>query len=77
MVRNVAVPFIEAGDCKDGNLHAFEIVNTEWVPENTVVRKPEISEATKSFLKNKIPFSYDFKQGRPQWMDIIKLKAVE
>jgi hypothetical protein len=22
-------------------------VNTEWVPENTMVRKPEISEATK------------------------------
>jgi hypothetical protein len=42
MVRNVVVPFIEAEDCRDGNLHAFEVVNTEWVPENTVVRKPEI-----------------------------------
>jgi len=29
MVRNVAVPFIEAEDCRDGNLHAFEVVNTE------------------------------------------------
>ncbi|XP_073267151.1 uncharacterized protein [Populus alba] len=81
MVRNVAVPFIEAEDCKDGNLHAFEVVNTEWVPENTVVRKPEISEATKmvakSFLKNKIPFPYDIEQGRLEWMDIIKLKAAE
>ncbi|XP_034906448.2 uncharacterized protein [Populus alba] len=81
MVRNVAVPFIEAEDCRDGNLHAFEIVNTEWVPENTVLRKPEISEATKMaakiFLKNKIPFPYDMEQRRPEWRGIIKLKAAE
>jgi len=81
MVRNVAVPFIEAEDCKDGNLYAFEVVNTEWVPENTVVRKPEISEATKmaakSFLKHKIPCPYDIKKGRLEWIDIIKLKATE
>ncbi|XP_073267150.1 uncharacterized protein [Populus alba] len=30
MIRNVLVPYIEAEDCKDGNLHAFEIVNTKW-----------------------------------------------
>jgi hypothetical protein len=81
MVRNVAVPFIEAEDCKDGNLHAFEVVNTEWVPENTMVRKPKISEATKmvakSFLKHKIPFPYDIEKGRLEWIDIIKLKAAE
>nr|XP_034900655.1 LOW QUALITY PROTEIN: uncharacterized protein LOC118038417 [Populus alba] len=81
MVRNVAVPFIEAEDCRDGNLHAFEIVNTEWVPENTVLRKPEISEATKMgakiCLKNKIPFPYDMGQRRPEWRGIIKLKAAE
>jgi hypothetical protein len=51
------------------------------VPENTVVRKPEISEATKmaakSFLKHKIPFPYDIKKGRLEWVDIIKLKAAE
>jgi hypothetical protein len=29
MVTNVVVPFIEAEDCRDGNLHAFEVVNTE------------------------------------------------
>ncbi|XP_011009973.1 PREDICTED: uncharacterized protein LOC105114938 [Populus euphratica] len=34
MIRNVSVPYIEEEDCKDGNLHAFEIVNTEWAPEN-------------------------------------------
>jgi hypothetical protein len=81
MVRNVAVPFIEAEDCKDGNLHAFEVVNTEWVPENTVVRKPELSEATKmaakSFLKHKIPCPYVIKKGKLEWIDIIKLKAAE
>ena len=42
MVRNVVVPFIETKDCRDGNLYAFEVVNTEWVPENIMVRKPEI-----------------------------------
>ena len=59
MMKNVAVPFIEAEDCVDGNLHAFEVVNTEWVPENTIRRKPGISEATKmaarNLLKHKIP----------------------
>jgi hypothetical protein len=29
MTKNVAVPFIEAGDCKGNNIHAFEIVNTD------------------------------------------------
>jgi hypothetical protein len=75
MVRNVAVPFIEAEDCRDGNLHAFEVMNTEWVPENTMVRKPEISEAIKmvpkSFLKHKTPFPYDVEKGKLEWVDII------
>jgi len=35
MIRNVVVPFIETYDCRDGNVHAFEILNIEWVPENT------------------------------------------
>jgi hypothetical protein len=60
MVKNVAIPFIEMKDCKDENLHAFEIVNTEWVPESTVLRKPRISEAArmaaKCFLERGIPF---------------------
>ena len=81
MVRNVAVPFIKAEDCKDGNLHAFEVLNTEWVPENTVVRKPEISEATKMaakrFLKHKIPFPYDIEKGRLELMDISELLVQE
>lgn len=35
MIRNVVVLFIEVQDCTDGNVHAFEIVNIKWVPENT------------------------------------------
>ena len=39
MVQNVAVPYIEAEKSKDENVHAFNIVNTKWVPENMVLRK--------------------------------------
>jgi hypothetical protein len=35
MIKNVVVLFIEVQDCTDGNVHAFEIVNIKWVPENT------------------------------------------
>jgi hypothetical protein len=43
MIKNVVVPFIEVEDCKDENIHAFEIVNVEWVPEGTVLRKLKVS----------------------------------
>jgi hypothetical protein len=60
MVRNVSVPYIEAEESKDGNLHAFEVVNDEWVPENTTRKKPEVSKAVKTavkyFLKHGLPF---------------------
>ena len=42
MIKNVAIPFIEEKDCRDGNIHAFGIVNTEWVPKGAVLRKLEI-----------------------------------
>jgi hypothetical protein len=42
MAKNMVIPFIEVEDCKDENLHAFEIVNTEWVPKSTVLKKPRI-----------------------------------
>jgi hypothetical protein len=29
IIQNVVVPYIEAKWCKDGNIHAFEIVNTK------------------------------------------------
>jgi hypothetical protein len=32
MIRNVVVPFIRVKDCKDGNIHAFEIMSTKQVP---------------------------------------------
>ena len=31
MTRNVAVPFVEVKDCREGNIHPFEIVNADWV----------------------------------------------
>jgi hypothetical protein len=42
MIRNVSVPYIEAEDCKDVNLHAFKIVNTKamFVSRKVVSRKP-------------------------------------
>ena len=43
VIKNVVVPFIEVEDCKDENIHVFEIVNTEWVPEDTVLRKLKVS----------------------------------
>jgi len=55
MMQNIKVPCIKAEGSKDGNLHAFEIVNTKWVPENTVLRKLVLFEAgrmaAKYFLK--------------------------
>jgi hypothetical protein len=28
MIKNMVIPFIEVEDCKDKNVHAFKIVNT-------------------------------------------------
>jgi hypothetical protein len=51
------------------------------VPENTVVRKPEISEATKmiakSLLKHKIPFQYTIGIGKPKRVNIMTLKVAD
>ena len=58
MLRYMAVSFIEVEDSRDGDLHVFDVVNTKWVPENSMVRKPKILETTKivakSFLKHNI-----------------------
>jgi len=60
MIQNMAVPYIETEGSKDRNLHAFEIVNTDWVPENSMLRKPIISKAARIaaryFLKHKLHF---------------------
>ena len=51
------------------------------MPENTVVRKPEILEATKmiakSLLKHKIPFQYTIRIGKPKRVNIMTLKAAD
>jgi len=81
MIKNVAVPFIEADDCKDNNIHAFEIVNTDWVPENTVLRRPRISEAarmaTQCFLERGIPFQYNPITGIPEGVNSAKMTCVD
>ena len=81
IMKNVAVPFIEAEDCMDGNLHAFEVVNTEWVPENTIRRKPRISEATKmavkSLLKHQVPARFGKRKRKFEWIGMTKLKVAE
>jgi hypothetical protein len=42
------------------NIHAFKIMNVEWVPKNMVLRRPKILEATRMtvncLLKHGIPF---------------------
>jgi hypothetical protein len=47
IIRNMAIPFIEVEDCRDGNIHAFEIMNVKWVPKGAALRKPRISKATR------------------------------
>ena len=29
MIKNVVVPFVEAKNCREGNIHAFKIVNAD------------------------------------------------
>jgi hypothetical protein len=78
MVKNMAIPFLEAEDCTNENPHAFEIVNTEWVPESTVLRKLRISEAArmadKCFLEHGIPFQYDPITGITKGINPIKMR---
>ncbi|XP_073259781.1 uncharacterized protein [Populus alba] len=81
MIKNVAIPFIEAEDCKDNNIHAFEIVNTDWVPENTVLRRPRISEAARMvaqcLLERGIPFQYNPITEIPKRANPIKMKGAD
>jgi hypothetical protein len=63
LTKNVLIPYIEVQKCKNRNFHASEVVNDEWVSENTIKRKLEILKAAKvaikCFLKYKLPFRYD------------------
>jgi len=81
MIKNMAIPFIEAKDCKDGNVHAFEIINTEWVPENMILKRSKTSEAsrmaTKCFLDSEIPFQYSHITKISERVNLIKKKYVD
>jgi hypothetical protein len=59
MIRNMVVPFLEALNCRDMNIHVFKILNAKRVPKNTVLRRPKISETTRMtvncLLKHGIP----------------------
>ncbi|KAL9376641.1 hypothetical protein Peur_030761 [Populus x canadensis] len=48
------------GDYKDDNIHYFEMVNVEWVPKGTVLRRLKILEAIRMvvncFQKHGISF---------------------
>ena len=63
MIKNVVVRFIELEDCKGEYIHAFKVVNAEWILEGATLRKPKILEAgkmaTKCFFRNGIPFQFD------------------
>jgi len=79
MIKNVVAPFIEAEDCKDEYSHAFEIVNTDWVPKNTMLRMPRISEAARMaaqcFLERRIPFQHNPITENPERVNLIKMKC--
>ena len=73
------VEFSGGYDRKDNNIHAFEIVNTDWVPENTVLRRPRISEAARMaslcFLNRGIPFQYNFIIRIPEGVNLARMKS--
>lgn len=51
MIKNVVVFYVETKDNANRNLHVFEVVNVEWVPKDTMRRKPKISKASKMVAK--------------------------
>ena len=75
------VEFSGGYDRKDNNIHAFEIVNTDWVPENIVLRRPRISKAarmaTQCFLERGIPFQYNPITGIPEGVNSAKMTCVD
>jgi len=79
MIKNVAVPFIEAEDCNDEYSHTFEIMNTDWVLENTVIRRPRILKAARRaaqcFLERKIPFQHNPITENPERVNLIMMKC--
>jgi len=80
IIKNMVVPFIEVEDCRDGNIHTFEIVNAEWVSECAVLKKLKVLEVTRItanyFLKHRVPFQYDPKTGMHERVNLMKLKCM-
>jgi hypothetical protein len=80
-MKNVAVSYIKAKNNIDGDLHAFEVVNVEWVPINTIHNTPKLSEAiiivAKCFLKHGLLFCYNPIKGMPEKINIRKLRATD
>lgn len=46
-IRNIVVPFIEAKDYGNENIHTLEIMNVKRVPERTILRRLKILEVRK------------------------------
>ena len=61
MIKNVVVPFIKAEDCKDKNIHAFEVVNAEWILKGANIEEAKDPRSCKNscqmFLSKCNPFS--------------------
>lgn len=77
IIRNIVVPFIE--NYRDENIHAFKIMNVEWLSENTVLTGPNISKTTRMivnrFFKHGIPFQFDPDTGMLEQVNLMKLKC--
>jgi hypothetical protein len=73
-------PIIEAKENKDWNLHAFKIINVEWVPKNTMKRKPKISKVAKMtikcLLKHGLTFNYNINTWMPKRINVMNMKCV-
>jgi hypothetical protein len=81
MIRIMVAPLIEVENCRDENIYTFKIINTEWAPENTVLRKSKIYEATsmtvKCFLTHGIPFQFNLNTGMLESVYMMKMKCVD
>jgi hypothetical protein len=80
MIRNATIPFIEEEDGKDENTHIFEIMNVEWILENSILRKIRILEVVKmaaNYLWGEIiPFQFDINTRILEHAILMKIKCV-
>ena len=81
IINNVAIQYIKAKNNTNDNLHAFEVVNVEWVLENIIRDTPKLSEAAimaaKCYVKHGLPFQYDHITGKSERINIRELRAVD